>query len=105
MSHPFFSTRIFWHAIDELLKSESEWLDTVNEFRPYYLEPWTQFAPMHELERILRISDQLASVYRALGWHLHITPHRKNKEDSRKKPAQWLQVLLEHRELKKESTI
>jgi hypothetical protein len=103
ISHPFFSTWIFWHAMDELLESESEWLDTVNEFRPYYLEPWTQFAPMHELERTLRISDQLACVYRALDWHLYITPHRKNKVDSQKKPAQWLKVFLEHRELIKDT--
>ncbi|TYS67436.1 phosphotransferase [Sutcliffiella horikoshii] len=101
VSHPFFSTRIFWHALDELIESESEWLDIVNEFKPYYLEPWREFAPLAELEKALELSDQLACVYRALGWHLYITPFRKDKEDSKNKPAQWLRVLLEHRDLVK----
>lgn len=99
VTHPFFSTRVFWNSIDELIKSESEWLDMVNEFRPYYLEPWTKFAPIGELERLLLISDQLSCVYRALSWYLYINPNRENIEDSYNKPAQWLQVFLEHREL------
>ncbi|WP_404350152.1 phosphotransferase [Sutcliffiella horikoshii] len=101
VSHPFFSTRIFWHALDELIESDSDWLDIVNEFKPYYLEPWREFAPLADLEKALEVSDQLACVYRALGWHLYITPCRKDKEDSKNKPAQWLRVLLEHRELVK----
>lgn len=99
ITHPFFSTRIFWHSIDDIIFSESEWLAMVNEFRPHYLEPWTKFASMHELERLLLLSDQLACVYRALSWYLYITPNRENVIDSFKKPSQWLQVLLEYREL------
>lgn len=99
VSHPFFSTRIFWHALDDLIDSESEWLGIVDEFRPYYLEPWTKFAPMEKLERALRISDELACVQRALSWHLYLTPSREDKEDSYKRPSQWLQLLLEHRQL------
>ncbi|MBS4197689.1 phosphotransferase [Lederbergia citri] len=99
VSHPFFSTRIFWHALDDLIESESEWLRLVDEFRPYYLEPWTKIAPMRELERALRISDELACVQRALSWHLYITPNRKNKHESYNKPSQWLQLLLEQRAL------
>jgi tRNA A-37 threonylcarbamoyl transferase component Bud32 len=99
ISHPFFSTRIFWHSLDDLIASENEWLDMVNQFRPYYLEPWTKFAPMEKLEKLLLISDQLACVNRALSWYLYITPNREDIEDSFKKPSQWLQLLLEHREL------
>jgi hypothetical protein len=99
ITHPFFSTRVFWHSLDDLVASESEWLDMVNEFRPHYIEPWTRFAPIHELERLLLLSDQLSCVYRALSWYLYITPSRENVDDSFRKPSQWLQVLLEHREL------
>ncbi len=99
VTHPFFSTRVFWHALDDLIESESEWLAMVNEFRPYYLEPWTKFAPMHELEKALQISDQLACVVRALSWHLYLTPSREDKAESFKRPSQWLQLLLEHRAL------
>ncbi len=99
VSHPFFSTRIFWNTLYDLISLESEWLEMVEEFRPYYLEPWTKIAPMKEIDRALRISDELACVYRALGWHLYITPYREDKADSYNKPAQWLQVLLEHRAL------
>ncbi len=99
ITHPFFSTRVFWHALDELIESEAEWLGMVNEFKPYYLEPWTKFASMPELEKALAISDQLACVQRALSWYLYLTPSREDQADSYNKPAQWLQLLLEHREL------
>lgn len=97
VTHPFFSTRVFWNAIDELVDSEDEWLKMVDYFRPYYLEPWTVFASMHELEKILLISDQLSCVHRGLGWHLYINPNRENIKESERRPSQWLQVLLEHR--------
>lgn len=97
VTHPFFSTRIFWNSLDEL-DDESEWLDMTNEFRPYYLEPWTTFGPIEELDEILKVSDQLGCVHRAIGWHLYTLPYQK-REEFKKRPAQWLQVLLEHREL------
>lgn len=99
ISHPFFSTRVFWHALDDLTSSEAEWLGIVEEFRSYYLEPWTKFGSMKEIDNILRISDELACVQRALSWHLYITPNRKDKLVSYKKPSQWLRLLLEHRAL------
>ena len=99
VSHPFFSTRIFWHALDALIKVESDWLKVVEEFRPFYLEPWTKFAPMKELDRALRISDELACVQRALSWHLYLTPYSKNKVEFAARPAQWLRLLMEHRTL------
>lgn len=99
VTHPFFSTRVFWNSLDELIESEDEWLDMVNQFKPYYLAPWTQYASLEALERLSLISDQLACVYRALSWYLYITPNRGNMTESHNKPAQWLQVLLEHREL------
>ncbi len=99
ITHPFFSTRVFWNSLDDLIASEDEWLGMVQAFRPDYLEPWTKYASIQELERLLQISDQLACVYRALSWYLYITPNRENVEDSFKKPSQWLALLLEHREL------
>lgn len=99
VSNPFFSTRIFWHALDELITAESEWLGMVEEFRPYYLEPWTNIMPMKVIDRALRISDELACVQRALSWHLYITPNRQDKQDSYNKPSQWLRLFLEHRRL------
>lgn len=99
ISHPFFSTRIFWHALDDLISSEAEWLGMVEEFRPYYLEPWSKFGSMKKIDKTLRISDELACVQRALSWHLYITPNRKDKDDSYNKPSQWLRLMLEHRAL------
>ena len=32
-THPFFSTRIFWNYIDDLVASESEWLQVRLEYR------------------------------------------------------------------------
>ncbi len=99
VTHPFFSTRVFWHALDELIASESEWLPMVDQFRPHYLEPWTSFAPMQELQKALAISDQLACVQRALSWHLYLIPGVENQGEIRRRPAQWLELLLEHRTL------
>lgn len=99
VSHPFFSTRVFWNSLDDLISSDTEWYGMVKEFHPYYLEPWTKVAPMKDLERALRISDELACVQRALSWHLYITPYRKNKHESYHKPSQWLKLLLEQRAL------
>lgn len=102
VSHPFFSTRVFWNSLDDLIEgewTESKWLEMVDEFRPYYLAPWTKFAPIEKLERALRISDELGCVQRALSWYLYLTPNRENKAESYKRPSQWLQVFLEHRTL------
>lgn len=99
VSHPFFSTRIFWHALDDLLEDDSQWLRMVEEFRPYYLDPWIEFAPMNQLEKALQISDELACVQRAISWHVYLTPSREDKKESFDRPAQWLRLLLEHRSL------
>ncbi|MHC0036946.1 phosphotransferase [Pseudoneobacillus sp. C159] len=97
VSHPFFSTRIFWNALYDLIDSDSLWYETVKEFRPYYLEPWTQFAPLSDLEKLLNLTDQLACVYRAIGWHYYINPHLKDKQLTKQRPAQWLKLFLEQR--------
>ncbi|MFS0861099.1 phosphotransferase [Fredinandcohnia sp. 179-A 10B2 NHS] len=98
VTHPFFSTRIFWNSLDELIDNESEWLDMTNEFRPYYLEPWTTFGTMKQLEEMLKVSDQLGCLHRGIGWHLYTLPFQ-NREEFKNRPAQWLQVLLEYRGL------
>ncbi|MCP8968943.1 aminoglycoside phosphotransferase family protein [Ectobacillus ponti] len=103
ITHPFFSTRIFWHALDELIASEAEWLDMVNRFRPYYLEAWKEFAEEDKLKQALLITDQLACVQRALSWHLYLTPSREDQAESYRRPSQWLQLLLEHRALVRQS--
>ncbi|WP_421385202.1 aminoglycoside phosphotransferase family protein [Bacillus salacetis] len=100
ITHPFFSTRIFWNSMYELIDHDEEWLDMTNEFRPFYLEPWTAFASMDELKKLLRLSDQLGCLHRAVGWHLYTLPFQ-DIEEFKKRPAQWLQVLLEYRSLVK----
>jgi hypothetical protein len=99
VSHPFFSARIFWNSLYGLIESDSLWNGMVKEFRPYYLEPWTAFAPVSELEDLLKLTDQLACVYRAIGWHHYINPYLINKDETKQRPAQWLQLFLEQQEL------
>ncbi|AQQ52325.1 hypothetical protein [Planococcus lenghuensis] len=43
------------------------------------------------------LAEQIGCLYRAFGWHLYINPHREDRIDSFKRPAQWLQLLLDHR--------
>jgi aminoglycoside phosphotransferase (APT) family kinase protein len=97
VTHPFFSTAVFWNALEELVDSESEWPKMVQQFKPYYLTAWSKYAAREELARMSEISDQLACVYRALSWYLYINPTRKDISDTYQRPAQWLQILLEKR--------
>lgn len=97
VTHPFFSTAVFWNALEELVDSESEWPQMVQRFKPYYLTAWSKYATREELTRISAILDQLACVYRALSWHLYINPTRKDNKKTYQRPAEWLQILLEQR--------
>ncbi|WNB93352.1 hypothetical protein [Bacillus sp. NEB1478] len=59
-----------------------------NEFRTYYLEPWTAFGKMEELEKLLKVSGQLGCLHRGIGWHLYTLPFQDFPE-FKKRPAQW----------------
>lgn len=99
ITHPFLSVRVFWNSLFELLEEDTDenWMKKIVEFRPVYLDKWKDFAPADVLERQLYLAEQVGCVYRALSWHLYITPYRLDKEDSFNKPTQWLQLLLDHR--------
>jgi Phosphotransferase enzyme family len=100
ITHPFFSTRVFWNSLFELVDNDLEWLKMIDEFRPHYLQPWTAFAPIEKLERALKISDQLGCVHRAVSWYSYLNPSVADQSEF-KKPSQWLQALLEEREFVK----
>jgi len=99
VTHPFLSVRVFWNSLFELLEEDTDenWMKKIAEFRPVYLDRWKDYAPADVLDRQLYLAEQVGCVYRALSWHVHITPYRLDKEDSYNKPAQWLQLLLDHR--------
>lgn len=99
ITHPFLSVRVFWNSLFELLEEDTDenWMKMIAEFRPVYLDRWKDYAPADVLERQLYLAEQVGCVYRALSWHVYITPYRLDKEDSINKPAQWLQLLLDHR--------
>ena len=96
ITHPFFSTRVFWNSLFELVDNDSDWLKVIDEFRPYYLKAWTAIAPLEKLERALRISDQLGCIHRAISWYSYLNPSVADQSEY-KKPSQWLQALLEER--------
>ncbi|WP_226537354.1 phosphotransferase [Fictibacillus halophilus] len=100
ITHPFFSTRVFWNSLYELVDNDSDWLKVIDEFRPHYLKAWTTIASMEKLEKALKISDQLACVHRAISWYSYLNPSVADQSEY-KKPSQWLQALLEEREFAK----
>ncbi|WP_114571374.1 aminoglycoside phosphotransferase family protein [Exiguobacterium flavidum] len=104
VTHPFLSTRVFWNSLFELLEDDTEenWMHEIERFRPIYLEAWKGYASDATLARQLLLAEQIGCVYRALSWHLYITPHRADRKESYDKPAQWLRLLLDHRKLLKE---
>ncbi|AYC28508.1 aminoglycoside phosphotransferase family protein [Paenisporosarcina cavernae] len=101
ITHPFLSVRVFWNSLGELLEEDTDekWMAKIREFRPLYLNMWAEFGNEETLRRQLLLAEQVGCVYRALSWHLYITPFREDKADSFGKPAQWLQLLLHHREM------
>lgn len=100
ITHPFFSTRVFWNSLFELVDNDSEWLKVIEEFRPYYMKAWTAIAPLEKLEIALKISDQLGCIHRAVSWYSYLNPSVADQSEY-KKPSQWLQALLEEREFAK----
>ena len=99
ITHPFLSIRVFWNSLYELLEEDTDenWMMKISEFRPTYLDMWKDYAPLNVLKRQLFLAEQVGCVYRALSWHLYITPYRTDKDESYNKPAQWLKLLLFHR--------
>lgn len=102
ITHPFFSTRVFWNSLYELTENDTdeEWQEMIAHFRPIYLEAWSKFAPKNILERALAISDQLGCIQRALSYYLYYTPNTEDQSDFNK-PSLWLLALLEEREFAK----
>lgn len=102
VTHPFFSVRVFWNALYDILPEEDEiaWYEQIQQMRKVYLEAWSGVAPEDVLWRHLLIAEELGCVYRALSWHLYVTKQRHDPEESSDKPAQWLNLLLEYRDLK-----
>lgn len=102
MTHPFFSVRVFWNALFDLLPYDDDqlWMRKIEEMRTVYLAEWAHVAPPDVLERHIRIAEELGCVYRAISWHAYVTDKRRDKQDSSNKPAQWLNLLLEFRAIK-----
>lgn len=106
VTHPFFSVRVFWNALYDLLPEDDEvaWYEQIHKMRTVYLGEWEGVAPRDVLERHLLIAEELGCVYRALSWHVYVTNYRHNLSESSDKPAQWLNLLLEYRDLKRRGT-
>lgn len=102
VTHPFFSVRVFWNALYDLLPEEDEvaWYEQIQTMRATYLKEWLGVAPEDVLWRHLLIAEELGCVYRALSWHVYVTKYRYDAAQSSEKPAQWLNLLLEYRDLK-----
>lgn len=100
VTHPFFSVRVFWNALYDLLPEEDEvaWYKQIQTMRKVYLEAWSGVATEGVLWRHWLIAEELGCVYRALSWHVYVTRYRYDVAESSDKPAQWLNLLLEYRD-------
>ncbi|WP_214891491.1 aminoglycoside phosphotransferase family protein [Exiguobacterium sp. s142] len=106
VTHPFFSVRVFWNALYDLLPEDDEvaWYEQIQKMRTVYLAEWEGVAPRDVLWRHLLIAEELGCVYRALSWHVYVTNYRYDPSESADKPAQWLNLFLEYRDLKRRGT-
>lgn len=103
VTHPFFSVRVFWNALYDLLPEDDEvaWYEQIQKMRTVYLTEWEGIAPSDVLWRHLLIAEELGCVYRALSWHVYVNRYRGDPSESSDKPAQWLNLWLEYRDLKR----
>lgn len=94
ITHPFFTLVV-------LLRGASNSLDLADdapplaELRDWYLSAWTDYAPLPDLQRMVRLTQQIGLVNRALTWHRVIAhlPARLKAEYALAVPA-YLQEFV-----------
>jgi hypothetical protein len=95
VSHPFFTMLVTLRAAAHWLKLDEAGPE-LRQLRDAYLEPWTKFAARDDLEAALDLAYRLATVNRALSWHLGLgsLPERVS-EPYADSVSGWLQDFLE----------
>lgn len=72
LSHPFFSLRTVFVSVEMSLDLQPGAAEFAR-LRDAYLEPWTRFETAERLRSAMQISEPLASICSALGWHLIVS--------------------------------
>jgi aminoglycoside phosphotransferase (APT) family kinase protein len=74
LTHPFVSLRTFFVSIEIALKLDDySFTPEMAALLDRYLEPWQKFASKDALLDAYRLSKSVASIVKALSWHLTIS--------------------------------
>jgi hypothetical protein len=96
ISHPFYALRTVKVSAEASLGVE-EHSPRLKPLVDAYLEPWTRYAPRHELERLLVVTEPLASINGALTWHRIVSNLKPDDRDVYRVPVPaLLQEFLEY---------
>lgn len=71
ISHPFFDLPFFLSEIERELPLIP---DAREQLRDAYLEVWTRFEPLSDLQRAYELAQVLSGLHQALFYHVHILP-------------------------------
>jgi Phosphotransferase enzyme family len=95
VAHPFFAPFIAIRVLRMRFDLEQS-APELKRVRAAYLEPWSQFASLAELDRAFEIAQQLASVCRTLTWHRTVLGLGPAYQDPEGDPVVgWLKEVLQ----------
>jgi aminoglycoside phosphotransferase (APT) family kinase protein len=96
VTHPFCSLVIVERVFRSVLEFSPE---TIAHLRACYLQQWTQFAPLEQLQAAYAIAQRLGKLCRALTWR-RVVANLKPSERWEYEGAYpyWLQVFLRNEE-------
>ncbi|MBA3471186.1 MAG: hypothetical protein H0T53_16240 [Herpetosiphonaceae bacterium] len=89
IAHPFFSLRFFLSS--DLPDHPAAYAQLCSA----YLEPWTQFAPIKQLQQAFALAQELAPLHHALIYHQHILPQLAERWEMAQMLPYFLRLLLE----------
>jgi aminoglycoside phosphotransferase (APT) family kinase protein len=68
VTHPFFTLVVLLRGASNSLDLEPD-APELAQVRDWYLSQWTDYAPLAELQRVVRLAQRIGLVNRALTWH------------------------------------
>jgi hypothetical protein len=70
ISHPFFTLVVMMRSVDNSF--EMDFCPEADLVRDMYLEQWTSYAPLAELQSVVKLAQRIGYVNRALTWKMSI---------------------------------
>lgn len=90
ITHPFFSLASFLRNLDLLFPTDA---DLHSRLTDAYLEPWTCYAPMKEVQSVFALARVLAPLHFAITYQRDILPHMEARWEMERMAPYYLGTL------------